>query len=361
MGNFSRDTYKAAKGYAAVRLQQGVPLVDADWNEQADIARNELYAGLALTAGSVAARGGLNVTGIGSNDLRLNAGSAVISGRPLSLATLLRYTTQRYRDPALAAKDGIVRPPDLTTPASARTDIVYLHVFEREVDSAEDQEVINPAIGIETAVRTKRESVLRVQENSSSLPVALPGHQTLALALLRRPAGVAAISSAMIEDIKPYASWHSRTRRLAVPPMLLPISNAAPGPAYPSWAITGNYSNVTKLRAAKPTAASDAWGVAPLSLPDGAYLRRLRMRGICAAHLRFSLDRNPHDSSATEQLVDTYMPAPAGAPFDRELTIDPDGRHVVDNAQFSYFVQAWADDGPNLKAEIHGIIITYDL
>jgi len=44
MGNFSRDTFDKLKHYVGVRLQQGVPLVDADWNEQEDIRKYELQA-----------------------------------------------------------------------------------------------------------------------------------------------------------------------------------------------------------------------------------------------------------------------------------------------------------------------------
>ena len=35
-----------------MRLQQGVPLVDADWNEQNDVIRQELYDTLGAIWGS---------------------------------------------------------------------------------------------------------------------------------------------------------------------------------------------------------------------------------------------------------------------------------------------------------------------
>ncbi|MFI6324353.1 DUF6519 domain-containing protein [Nonomuraea sp. NPDC050556] len=44
MGDFSRTTFDRMKHYVGVRLQQGVPIVDADWNEQEDIRRYELQA-----------------------------------------------------------------------------------------------------------------------------------------------------------------------------------------------------------------------------------------------------------------------------------------------------------------------------
>jgi hypothetical protein len=41
-GNFSnekQDTFDPKKGYIGIRLQQGVPLLDRDWNELEDIRR----------------------------------------------------------------------------------------------------------------------------------------------------------------------------------------------------------------------------------------------------------------------------------------------------------------------------------
>ena len=52
MGNFSKDTFDKLKHYVGVRLQQGVPLVDADWNEQEDIRRYELQAFLKWFVGN---------------------------------------------------------------------------------------------------------------------------------------------------------------------------------------------------------------------------------------------------------------------------------------------------------------------
>jgi hypothetical protein len=38
-GDFTRDTFRPAKGYSAVRMQQGRLFTDADWNEEGDIQR----------------------------------------------------------------------------------------------------------------------------------------------------------------------------------------------------------------------------------------------------------------------------------------------------------------------------------
>ena len=170
MGNFSRNTYAPQKQYVAVRLEQGVPLVDADWNEGQDVTRNELYDGLRAFAPNSALRGGLVVTPAGpGNDIFLSPGVAVVGGWPIHLYSAMRYTTQRYTDLLTATADGVavVGPVPLTQPGGPRTDIVYLDVFEREVTSAEDPLLVNGAIGIETSTRTRREIVLRVAEGGA--------------------------------------------------------------------------------------------------------------------------------------------------------------------------------------------------
>ena len=46
-GDFSRLTFRPDRHYSSVRLQQGRVQVDADWNEQIDIAlhRDEMATG----------------------------------------------------------------------------------------------------------------------------------------------------------------------------------------------------------------------------------------------------------------------------------------------------------------------------
>ena len=57
MGDFSRTTFDRMKHYVGVRLQQGVPIVDADWNELEDIRKYELQAFLKWFVGDGVASG----------------------------------------------------------------------------------------------------------------------------------------------------------------------------------------------------------------------------------------------------------------------------------------------------------------
>ncbi|MFZ5758613.1 MAG: DUF6519 domain-containing protein [Thermodesulfobacteriota bacterium] len=215
MGNYSRDTFDRLKHYVGVRLQQGVPLIDADWNEQEDIHRYELRAFLKWFAGNgvpkgndgfaiIAAAGTTNNFDIrGGNGTAEGAGRCFVEGLDVMIASTVRYSAQPlYNNPTLAGQWGVTPIAPLITPMAARTDTVYLEVWEREVDSSEDPDLINPAIGIESCVRLKREWAVRVAEGSLTAPVPAAGHVFYPLARLHRPAGNAAITAAMIEDLR---------------------------------------------------------------------------------------------------------------------------------------------------------------
>ncbi|MBU4261453.1 MAG: hypothetical protein KKC76_06170 [Proteobacteria bacterium] len=215
MGNFSRNTFDRLKHYVGVRLQQGVPLIDADWNEQEDIRKFELQAFLKWFAGNgvpsgndgfliMAAAGTTNNFDIkGGDGTALGAGRILVEGLDAMLESTLRYTSQPlYNNATLAAKWGVAPIAPLTTPGAARIDLVYIDVWEREVDSTEDSNLINPAIGIESCVRLRREWAVRVAQGASSLPSPPAGHGYYALASIKRPAGNAAILSEQIADLR---------------------------------------------------------------------------------------------------------------------------------------------------------------
>ncbi|HMS82455.1 MAG TPA: DUF6519 domain-containing protein [Nitrospira sp.] len=214
MGNFSRDTFDRLKHYVGVRLQQGVPIVDADWNELEDIRRYELQAFLKWFVGNGVPSGnnGFQIQAVAEpNDLSIRGGDGtaegtgrvLVEGMDVLNESNIRYTAQPlFNNAALAAKWGVDPIPPLTTPAGNRTDTVYLDVWEREVDSTEDADLVNPAIGVETCVRTKREWAVRVVEGSSTIPASPAGHTFYGLARLSRVGGAAVIPGDGITDLR---------------------------------------------------------------------------------------------------------------------------------------------------------------
>ncbi|MFL6077750.1 MAG: DUF6519 domain-containing protein [Mycobacteriales bacterium] len=328
MGDFSRDTFDRLKHYVGVRLQQGVPLVDADWNELEDIRRYEVQAFLkwfvgdgvpagndgfhiaplagggvgtirltttatgagawsvdvdvaastaaavlgftalnhravrspaaarltgeaaepfALTAGmtlvlsvnggaaqtvtfqagsataaqvvsainavvtgvTAAAGTGDDFTITGGNGTPEGAGRCLVDGRDAVLEGRLAYSAQPlFGNPTLAGAWGVPTLDELAAPPSvARNDLVYLDVWDREVTSTEDTALVNNLIGVETAVRVRREWVVRVRPGSGAVPVSTDpefraGHSYLPLAQLARQPATPAITATALTDLR---------------------------------------------------------------------------------------------------------------------------------------------------------------
>jgi hypothetical protein len=349
MGNFSRNTFDPAKRYTAVRLQQGVPLVDADWNELQDVTRNELYDALGHVLPNGLQQGSMLLQGIAFNDLQLTNGTAVIGNRPFRLTSALRYSTQRYANAAVAAADGVQVAPPLTTPTgSARSDLVFLDVFEREVGSTEDGTIVNAAIGVETAVRLRREVVLRVAENASATPAPPAGHTFLPVATVLRPPDQPAISASMIEDIAPRPQA-SPFIDLAVPPLF------HPGQGFTEWQ---HFFGSGTTFFARKNAGAGAFGMIPLNLPHLSRIRSVRARGSTftgGGTVLFVLRRVRFDNSVSQVIVSDVVNA-AGA-FDRTLTVSQSsGLSLVDNLTFCYTLEANASTTQDF-VEVRGLTV----
>ena len=149
MGNYSRDPKTELNtaqglGYVRVRFQQGKPMLDREMNLAADLAGAQLlfsgYVGNGIAAGTNGfAISNLNVA---TNDFTIAAGRALVGGLEAVLAADTAYRTQ----PVTAS----------VAPIPAGASNVYLHVSTREVNSAEDPALANPAdVTFETSVRDK--------------------------------------------------------------------------------------------------------------------------------------------------------------------------------------------------------------
>ena len=386
MGNFSRNTFDPLKNYIGVRLQQGVPVLDADWNELNDVARQELYDTFSLTFTDGIQPGGSDFD-VGRsdqpNDFKVLAGAALIQGRPVRVRKNLRYSTQPWTDPKRAARDGVAVIPPLTTPpgppegAPPRTDIVYLDVWEREVGSDEDASLINSAIGVETCVRLKREAAVRVAEGTTTLPAAPARHAFLPLALLRRPRNQAQITS--FENIRPFFNSPQGTGIVSFFPGFLPIQQGQdPTQTLPEWRIgisptgPGPGQAIPKFRAVKPQNQAVS-GILPLLLPDRARLSSFAIRGDISAVngvVQWLLLRFRHqvptafDAELFFDILaeDVIQAASAGHVFDRTYDFSSDeAKLIVDNSRYYYALLTHTGMvAGGYVASIHGISISYE-
>ena len=152
-GDFTRSTFKPGKHYSGVRMQQGRVQLDADWNEQIDIAahRTETEA--------------IDVIG-GCGAPMHDAGFSLTNGPVPKIGT-----GRFYVDGILCENDDaidldkqpdlpVAAPGDLITPKNATVQdglyIAYLDVWQRHVTALEDDGIREVALGgPDTATRTK--------------------------------------------------------------------------------------------------------------------------------------------------------------------------------------------------------------
>ena len=188
MANISRNSYDESKHYDKVILQQGKPITDYDFNEAQDIQRGKLRRAVTELTGGGAIGEGWKIIGTGaSNNFSVRAGALYSGGYRIALGS-----------DSTANALGLT----LTTPTTNRTDEVYLEVYEVEIDSIADPDIIHPklaGIGMEPTRRIKIKADLRVAEGGS-VPADTFDHFYYHLATINRLANNATITSGMVAD-----------------------------------------------------------------------------------------------------------------------------------------------------------------
>lgn len=221
------DRFDALKRYVGVRLQQGVPIVDADWNELEDARRFELRSFLKWFVGDGVPSGndGFRIVGTGAvDDFTIssgvtapvdpvrNIGRIIVDGLDVMIEGDIGFKAQKLHKSqgagadAEAAKLGFPGSPvpkidDL--PAVVGTVTVYLDVWERLVTPTEAPSLVLPGLGTESCARKKREWVVRARQGSnlpaSADPDFIAGHSYYALARIARQ-GAGAVNAADVTD-----------------------------------------------------------------------------------------------------------------------------------------------------------------
>ncbi len=150
--DISRSTFRPEKRYSSVRMQQGRVLLDADWNEQADLqaqARRQQARDVFGPAGSPGEDAGFGLY-VDRDALRLTAGRLYVEG------ALCR----------LDADCGLDAQPDLPgyqVPEQAGLYLAYLETWERVVTGLEDPALSEIALdGADAGVRLQRLAQVRL-------------------------------------------------------------------------------------------------------------------------------------------------------------------------------------------------------
>src|SRR6266496_2761135 len=220
MGDYSRDSFKLTntlhqlqtgetvvdpRHYVGVRMQQGVPLLDSDWNELEDIRRYDVQLSLRHFYGDGIPLGnnGFQIGPVTTdNNFKIENGIALVAGMLVVNAS----PALTYGDQAVSLAFSL---PSLSAPLTGiRTDLVYLDVWEEQVTTSSasrgDERLTNLAIGVETCTRIERRWVVRVAEGVDDLADVTQdaGHVYMALALLRRIEGENRIPVHRITDLR---------------------------------------------------------------------------------------------------------------------------------------------------------------
>ncbi|HEY8942906.1 MAG TPA: hypothetical protein VIM73_01535, partial [Polyangiaceae bacterium] len=243
MAVISADRFNPLARYVGVRLQQGVPIVDADWNELEDIRRFEVRAYLKWFVGDGIPEGndGFAILGTGlADDFVIGAGlgpapavsdverglrfvgRCIVDGRDaiIDADTTFRAQSLHVSQPgaaALAADWGVPVVPEL--PAADATLLVYLDVWDQLFTPADPggDALVFPDLGTESCARLQRHWVVRWTTSAAvpsfGDPDHIPGHSYYALATLNRQAIVPNVAADDVVD--------RRERRLLTLPATL--------------------------------------------------------------------------------------------------------------------------------------------
>lgn len=199
-GNFSNDrtdTFEEKKRYIGVRLQQGVPLLDRDWNELEDIRRYEEMITRKHYIGDGTPDDGFKISACSpeTNDFLIGKGHCMVDGyqvvnEPTNGESSINYYKQ----------DGVSL---LVTPTQDRKDIVYLDVWIEEVNDATDTRLSNPNdLKEQTTVRHKINWLVKVGEGVEPKQDPLRFHHLYYLARIERKNGQGQIQADDIKDLR---------------------------------------------------------------------------------------------------------------------------------------------------------------
>ncbi|MCX6028854.1 MAG: DUF6519 domain-containing protein [Chloroflexi bacterium] len=146
-GDFTRNTFDRSKHYSGVRMQQGRVQLDADWNEQVDIAAHHSRATHRDVIGISGGPKGKDSQG---KDL---AGFKVLANQPHHPGKLLVTSGRYYVNGILCENEQAIEAPP---PAGSGPRVVYLDVWERLVTALDDANIREIALGAaDTATRTQ--------------------------------------------------------------------------------------------------------------------------------------------------------------------------------------------------------------
>jgi len=200
-GNFSndkQDTFRPEKGYVGVRLQQGVPLLDRDWNELEDIRRYQEMMLRKLYLGDGTPNDGFKISAFDppKNDIKISQGRLLVDG----LEVVNEPGWPDYKESY--GENKLTRPR-----LGSRKYAIYLDAWVEEVLEPDDEALGNPQdVDMETCIRHRHRWNILVDEGSDGISNE-DGHHCYKLAEITRHANRGTVIEADIKDLR--SNWQS--------------------------------------------------------------------------------------------------------------------------------------------------------
>jgi Family of unknown function (DUF6519)/Type VI secretion system/phage-baseplate injector OB domain len=145
-GDFTRLTFRKEKHYSSVRKQQGRVDLDADWNEQIDIAAHRVETEASDVIGLCGApkhNPGFKISKGNGGDFTIGAGRFYVDGILCENEQQVSFTNQSDL-------------PGITPIKDSGRYLVYLDAWQRHLTALDDAEIRDVALGgPDTATRTK--------------------------------------------------------------------------------------------------------------------------------------------------------------------------------------------------------------
>ena len=193
-GNYSRFSFDETKKYFYMLKEQGVPVLDDEFNLLQEVNITYLRRLIEHLIGDGSNNDGFKIVGTGAtNDFTIKAGKLVRDGWLVDLAADTTYGGQPETQAAL------------TTPSGGdRTDEVYIDFWFEEIDSTEDSNIKDPTLATQTSCRLQLTWAVKVAE-AGTTPAEYTDaqnkyHWIYKLAVLNRLNADATITAAMVVD-----------------------------------------------------------------------------------------------------------------------------------------------------------------
>lgn len=187
MAIISRDQFDETKAVQKKLWQVGVPVMDADLNEQNDVNLERHRRVLSALLGRTDA-------GFVNPNWSNGSGFAIAVHNTALTVYVVPGDAAFHLDDDHAAIVTHAGVTELTGFSSwvgggvSRTDIIYIDIEEKEISPADDPDIVNPLNGKETCRDIRLEYEVKIASGTSSVPTAPSGHVYRGLAKISKDA-----------------------------------------------------------------------------------------------------------------------------------------------------------------------------